>query len=120
MGGLEKHDARGSPLVDGDRFVRVPDIGLRRDVEDERAAGDHPSHARVGDLRVHEPTGMTLDMISHERARYFQYTDIEYTQAHIRPDGPTLDVQIAQSIRIQSELASLKGYNPDQAATSTE
>ena len=47
------------------------------------------------ELVVVEPLGPVLEIISHERATYFEETDVEYDQVHIRPDGPTLNVQIA-------------------------
>ena len=53
------------------------------------------------DLIVLDPTGTVLDVVSHERATYFEYTDMEYKQAHIRPNGPTLDVQIGQRDRLR-------------------
>ena len=47
------------------------------------------------DLIVHEPQGGVPEVISDERATFFEYTDTEYEQAHIRPDGPVLDVKTA-------------------------
>ena len=84
--------ARRSIMVTG--TCEVPTTGYTLTLRPSEPQGINPRVLEL-DLTALEPTGAASDVITHERATYFDFMDSEYDQVHVRPDGPILDVQTA-------------------------
>src|SRR5437867_7738123 len=84
--------ARHSIMVTG--CCELPTTGYHLQLRKSEPQGINPQVLEL-DLIVHDPTGPVLNVITHERAIYFEYTEMEYGEVHINPDGAVIKVQLA-------------------------
>jgi len=85
--------ARRSIMVTG--CCELPRAGYRLELRQTERPPFNPKILEL-DVIVHEPSSPRPQVITHERATYFEYTEIEHDQVHVNPDGPVIKVQLAR------------------------